>query len=303
MILRPGATSQPSIAPAIALAIALTVAGCGGEAPPTAAPTPTRVPEPTPVVTTYEVGATLWYEGLLVHVDRATSILDARGGPVDVTLTIENPNPDPAEMQATIFLRVGGELIRPTRESEAPPIPEEGQVTALMTYELQGVTTVADAGVQVGDVPEHVGYAPLTAAGGTPVTLEPRTLALTGEGTAGDLQIDLVSGLQRWDLPDWSLELPADRQAISITFDATFIGDFPGGFAFKADNIALRLPDGTNVAPRADGHSRPVELIGPGKTKRKLTARFEIPADLTGTILFVVIDGDEEATIPLVIPA
>lgn len=303
MILRPGAMRPPSIAPAIALAIALAVAGCGGEAPPTAAPTPTRAPEPTPVVTTYEIGATLWYEGLVVHVDRVTSTLDARGGPVDVTITVENPNPDPAELQSTVFLLAGNELIRPTRESEVPPIPQEEQVTAVLTYELQGLSTIIDAVVRLGEPPSHVASVPITRRGGTAVTLEPRTFALTGEATAGELRVSLTSGLQRWDLPDWALELPVDRQAISVTFDATFTGDFPGGFAFKADNIALRLPDGTDVAPRADGHSRPVELIGPGKTKRKLTARFEIPSDVTGPILFVVIDGDEEATIPLVIPA
>lgn len=287
----------------LAVSIATVLAGCLGGESPSIAPTPTREPEPTPITTTYTVGGSVWYEGLVIRVDSATSILDARGGPVDVSLTIENPNPDLAELQATIFLRVGGEPIRATRESRVPPIPAEGQVTAVLRYELQGATTIADAGVQVGEAPSHVGYVPLGAGGGDPDTLEPRTLPLTGSASAGGLRITVTSGLQRWDLPDWALELPADRQALSVTFDATFTGGFTGGFPFTASNIGLRLPDGTNVAPRADGHSRPVELIGPGRTKRRLTARFEIPADVSGTVLFVVRDGDEQATIPLVIPA
>jgi hypothetical protein len=135
------------------------------------------------------------------------------------------------------------------------------------------------------------------------VTLEPRPIALTGSGTADELRVTLTEGLQRWDLPDWSQELPVDRQVILVTFDATFEGGFTGGFPFNAaSNVALRLPDGTTVRPRADGHYRPVELIGAGKTKRNLTTRFEIPASVSGEVSFVVLAGDEEELIPLVIP-
>jgi hypothetical protein len=285
------------------IAAATVVAACLDAAPSGAAPSPTRRPEPTPITTTYEVGTTVWYEGLVLHVDRVTSTLDARGGPVDVTLRVENPRADPAELQATIFLRFGGAPIEPTRESRIPPIPPESEIVGLLTYELQGVSSVADGGVQVGAEPDHIGFAPLTAAAGAAVSLEPRELALTGTATAGELRITVKRGLQRWDLPDWALELAADRQAVSVTFDATFTGGFPGGYPFNAgDNLALRLPDGTDVAPRADGHSRPVELLGPGRTNRGLTARFEIPASVTGRVSLVVLDGDEEALIPLAIP-
>ena len=287
---------------AIAVVMAATVAGCLDAAPSLVAPSTTREPEPTPITTTYDLGASIWYEGLVLHIDRVTSTLDARGGPVEVELRIDNPGPDVAELQATIFLRVGGLPVEPTRESRIPPIPAEGQVTGVMTYELQGVTSVDSATVQVGAVPSHSAFAPLTAAGGTAVTLEPQTLLLTGIGTGGDLRITLTGGLQRWDLPDWSQELAADRQAIIVDYDATFLGDFPGGFAFTGENVALRLPDGTDVPPRPDGHSQSVELIGAEKTKRGLFSRFEIPDSVAGEVWFVVTDGDEEGLIPLVIP-
>jgi hypothetical protein len=289
---------------AVVVVLASVVAGCLGGEPASIAPSPTREPEPTPVTTTYEVAGTVWYEGLVLHVDRVTAVLDARGGPVDVTLRLDNPRVDPAELQATIFLVVDGAPIRPTRESRVPPVPGEGQVSTILRYELQGVTSVEAAGVQIGEAPSHVAFVPLTSAGGVAVTLEPRPLALSGTGKAGDLEITLKEGLRRWDLPDWSQELPADRQVILITFDATFVGGFAGGFPFNAaSNVALRLPDGTDVPPRADGHYRPVELIGAGKTKRNLTTRFEIPASVTGALSFVVLDGDEEDLIPIVIPA
>lgn len=287
---------------AVAVAAAAIVTGCMDAPPSLVPPTPTREPEPTPTVTTYELGASIWYEGIVVHIDRVTATLDARGGPVDVALRLENPGPDIAELQATIFLRVDGVPIEPTRDSRLPPIPAEGAVNSLMTYELQGVTSVDDATVQVGAAPSHLAFAPLTSAGGPAVTLEPQVLLLTAIGTAGDLRITLTGGLQRWDLPDWSQELPADRQAITIDYNATFLGNFPGGFAFTGENVALRLPDGTDVPPRADGHSQSVELIGAGKTKRGLFSRFEIPDSVAGEVWFVLTDGEEEGLIPLVIP-
>jgi len=285
-------------------AVAMILAGCLGDGgPASVAPSPTREPEPTPVTTTYDVGGTVWYEGLVLHIDRVTAVLDARGGPVDVAVRVDNPNVDAAELQATIFLRVDGVPIRPTRESRIPPIPAEGQVSSVLTYELQGVTSVDAASVQVGEAPNHTGFVPLTPTAGATVTLEPRPLVLTGTGAAGDLRITLREGLQRWDLPDWSQELPVDRQVILVTFDATFLGGFTGGFPFNAaSNVALRLPDGTDVPPRADGHYRPVELIGAGRTKRNLTTRFEIPASVSGEVAFVVLAGGEEKLIPLVIP-
>ena len=289
---------------ALIVTVAVVVAGCLGDGgPASVAPSVTRQPEPTPVTTIYDAVGTVWYEGLVLHVDRVTAVLDARGGPVDVALTVDNPNAEDAELQATILLRVDGRAIRPTRESRIPPIPAEGQVTSVLTYELQGVVSVAAAGVQFGEAPSHTAFVPLTTAGGAAVTLEPRPLALTGTGTAEDLRITLTEGLQRWDLPDWSQELSQDRQVILVTFDATFEGSFTGGFPFNAaSNVALRLPDGTDVSPRADGHYRPVELIGPGKTKRDLTTRFEIPASVSGALSFVVIADGEEQVIPLVIP-
>jgi hypothetical protein len=285
------------------VAIAAMSAGCLGDAPASVAPTSTPQPEPTPRTTTYTIGTAVWYEGIVLHIDSATSVLDARGGPVDVSITIENPADIDAELQAKIYLRVGDDLVEPTRESVVPTIPAAGHAATVMTYELQGVSSVNDAGIQIGGAPDHIGFVPLTASGGSPVTLEPRELAFSGEGTAGELEITIAGGLRRWDLPDWSQELHEDRQVIIVDYDATFTGGFTGGFAFTGNNVALRLPDGTEVPPRADGHSQSVELIGAGKTKRGLFSRFEVPASVTGTIWFVVIDGDKEQEIPLVIPA
>jgi hypothetical protein len=170
-----------------------------------------------------------------------------------------------------------------------------------MTYELQGVGSVDDAAIEVGEDPSHIGRVPLTKAGGEPVTLEPRSFELKTTGAVGDLKVTLRSATVRWDLPDWAEELPADRQVVIVTYDATFIGNFPGGFAFTGDNVALRLPDGTQVAARTDGHSQSVEHIGAGRTKRGLSSRFEIPASVTSDIEFLVIDEGTSKALPLAI--
>ena len=73
---------------------------------------------------------------------------------------------------------------------------------------------------------------------------------------------------------------------------------FAGGIAFTADNVQLRLPDGTKVSPRPDGHSQSIELIGPGKTVKGMTSRFEIPDGLTGKFALLILDGSSVKAIP-----
>ena len=80
--------------------------------------------------------------------------------------------------------------------------------------------------MQVGEDPLHLGRVPLTPEAGQAVVFEPVPLVLTGTATAGDLRINLRGGELRWDLPDWSEQLAADLQALTITYDVTFIGDF-----------------------------------------------------------------------------
>lgn len=283
------------LAPLVSLAVvALTLAACLGEPAASAQPTPTREPEPTPVSTTFELGTTVWYEGLVIRVDRATALLDERGGLVEVSLRIENPGADDAQLDAPIHLLVGDQAVEPTRESTVPNVPAGGLVPALMTYELQGITDVDAAVVRIGAAPDHKALVPLTPDGGAAVALEPITLDLSGSATAGSLRLVLRSGVLRWDLPDWSQEMPATHQALTLAYDVTYSGDFIGGFAFTGDNVSLRLPDGSVVKPRRDGHSQSIELIASGGTKKGLMSRFEIPAGMTGTYRLIVHNGDSQ---------
>lgn len=288
---------------AAALVLAATLGGCLDANVATPGPTATREPEPTPVVSTYRDLPAVWYEGLVIRFDVVTATLDPRGGPVEVHIRIDNPNADEGELDGRITLKVDGKTFEPTRESTIPSVPAQGNAGATLLYELQGVDSIEDAVLEVGAAPLHVGRSPISAASGVGglATLQPVELTLKGSGTAGSTKITLRSGLLRWDLPDWSQELDATLQALTLTYDVTYAGDFSGGQAFTGENVALRLPDGTVVESRADGHSQSVELIGPRKTKKNLFSRFEIPADATGTFALLVRSGTTIKAIPFTI--
>jgi hypothetical protein len=284
---------------------AIVVAGCLDVPAPSASPTAAPTPEPTPITTTYQIGATAWYEGLLIHVDSATATLDERGGPVLLRLRLENPNEDDGDLNARVLLQADAAATTPpvamSRESKIPTVPGQGTVGAELTYELQAVSSVQNAVVLIGEAPAHVASVPLTSAGGAPVDLQPVDLSVGGRRDAGSLRITLRAGVLRWDLPDWSEELPAETEALTLTYDVTYTGSFSGGFAFTGANVALRLPDGKVVEERRDGHSQSVELIAARQTKKALFSRFEIPSGMTGKFALVVRNGESSGTIPFTI--
>jgi hypothetical protein len=284
-----------------ALALTMALAACGDASTPTGASTVAITPEPTPVTTVYELGSQVWYEGLVLTFDRVTATLDERGGLVDVLVGVANPGTDSDDLSGKIALVVGGTRIEPTRDSNIPDVPGGGSVAAVLTYELQAIPSIEDAVIQVGASPLHIARVPMTPGAGALVSYEPEALALAGSATAASLKITLRGGLLRSDLPDWWQELDAGLEALTLTYDVTYTGDFAGGLAFTGDNVALRLPDGSIIAARRDGHSQSVELIGSHKTKKGLFSRFEIPTKLTGSFALLVRNSATERTIKFTI--
>jgi len=283
------------------LAISVLFAACTTTSP-SIAPITTSEPEPTPSVTVYDLGATVYYEGLQVKIDTATATLDSGGGPVAVTIRLQNPTGDVGQLDAPIQLVIGSTHVSPNQDSEVPLVPPNGSMPVTLTYDVQGISSVDLATIEIGTAPDHVAKVPLTArAGETLTTFDPVELALSGAGTAVDMKITLHSGEIRWDLPDWSEELDARLAVLTLTYDVSYIGSFAGGFAFTGDNVALRLPDGTIVEPRRDGHSQSVELVGPHKTKKGLFSRFEIPTDLKGKCQLLVRNAGTQKTITFTI--
>jgi len=285
---------------------AIAVTGCLDAPAPSASPTAAPTPEPTPVTTSYQLDKTVWYEGLVIHVDSVVATLDERGGPVEVRLRLENPNEDDGDLDARVLLQVdpagATAPVAMSRDSKIPTVPAHGIVGAVLTYELQGIPSVQNAAVLIGEAPNHVARIALTEAGGATVDLQPVDLTVSGRGDAGSLRITLRSGVLRWDLPDWSQELAEDVEVLTFTYDVTYTGGFSGGYAFTGANVALRLPDGTIVESRRDGHSQSVELVAARQTKKALSSRFEVPSGTTGKLSFVVRNGDASDRISFTVP-
>lgn len=285
------------------LVLALTglVAGCAAAATPPATVAPTATPLPTPVSTIYALDATAWYAGLIIHFDAATSVLDEGGGAVTVHLRLENPGTELATLSVGVVLAAGDLALDPIRGTVIPDVPPGTSVGTTLQFNVDGSFDVANAAIRVGRATEHIVIVPFVAGSQALATLEPVSLALGGTATAGTLTITITGGELRADLPDWGLELPLGSMSLAVTYTARYRGDFSGGFAFTGANIGLRLPDGTTVAARPDGHSQSVAVLEPGAAVPNLFARFEVPVPTTGKYSLVVRDGARSVSIPFTI--
>jgi hypothetical protein len=277
----------------------LLLAGCLVDAPtPLSRPTPTPAPDPTATVTAYPLDTTIWYGGLILTFGTAIATVDAKGGPIGVDLTIQNPGEEDASLDGPILLTASGRAVQTSRETVVPLVPAGGRVGLPLQFVVDGAFDVASAVLRVGRSAENQALLPFVPGVVEPVTLEPVAAELTVEGQAGALRIEL-SGLElRADLPDWHQELPRGVLALTLTYSATFRSAFAGGFAFTADNVALRLPDGTTVRPRSDGHSQSILVIGPGVRESALRSRFEVPSPGGGAYALEVRDGSTTKLLP-----
>jgi len=284
---RPG---RPARLVRVAALLALLLAGCNGTPSPPASLAPILA-GPTPTVTSYSIGTTGWIDGFIVTVNAATASLDAKGGTLSVNATLQNAGTDDAVLDVPIVVTAGDTTFQLTHGTGLPEIAGDGVVNVTLPFDIVGRGTVDDAVIRIGRDGDHAIAIPLRSATAGAVRLEPIELTITGNGQAGSLRAVLHHVQLRWDLPDWHDELPLATRALTITYDVTYAGTFSGGTAFTGANVQLQLPDGTRVSPRADGHSQSIVLIGPGKTAKGLTSRFEIPDGVNGKFALVVIDG------------
>ena len=288
---------------ALAAAVALALAGCITDATaPIAVPTATPEPEATPTVRSYVLDTTVWYGGFVMTFTSATSRLDPKGGPVAVELVVANPGPDEAAVDVPIVLAADGVAVEPTRESAMPLVAAGRVAKATITFDVGPDFDVPAAAIRVGRPEEHQAVVPLVAGSVTIVTLEPQVVEVAVVGQAGVLFVELYRVELRADLPDWRQELDRDVVAVTLTYSATFRSRFAGGFAFTAANVALRLPDGTTVDPRRDGHSQSVLVIDPGNREVELRSRFEVPVPGPGSYALIIRDGTATQDLPFEIP-
>jgi hypothetical protein len=292
-----------SLRGAALLAAAALLAGCFDTAAPSEAPASTRAPAPTATVSTYELGTPVWYAGLVVTFERAVAVLDPGGGSVTVDATLRNEaSEDPISIEGPVRLVIDGDAFEPTRETNLPEVNFGTTVATTIEFDVIGHGSADAAAIVIGRDDEHQPRIPLGPDGGRLAAFEPVSFDVKGTATAGQLRVRLRGAELRWDLPDWALETPAANAILTLTYDAAYVGTFAGGFPFTGENVALRLPDGTWVRPRADGRSQPILLIGPGKNKRNLQTRFEIPDGIVDELSLIVIDGKARQLLTFSLP-
>jgi len=149
--------------------LALGVAGCLVDAPtPAPSATPTLEPTPTARVDSYRLATTVWYGGMILTFERATSTLEPNGGAVAVEMTLANPGPEELSLGGPIRLVAGDRTVEPGRDSPIPSVPAAGTVGTTVTFRVDGDFDVPSASVVVGRAEEHRAIVPFVPDPETP---------------------------------------------------------------------------------------------------------------------------------------
>ena len=259
--------------------------------------------EATPTSMSVDVDGEAWFAGFHVTFGNATAELDSNGGTVLIETEFENTGDEDATLDATLDLAYGGEHAQDALEMDIPSVPGGSTSDGTLAFAVDETFTFDDAVLTLGRSTNQQAVVPLTPGAGEAVTQEPVAIDATGSGTADTLRIDLNGGEMRADQP-WSHGQMEDGSfVLTLNYDATFESDFAGGFAFTAENVALRLPDGTTVGVIQDGRSQSIELIGPESTAKDQFSRFEIDDPASGDYALLVRSFDDaEDEIPFSIP-
>jgi hypothetical protein len=317
MRIRASAAENGRMFPALALAgvLALAVAACGGNAEAAADPqaaaaqAAAQEPQGTPAsqestATTVEVGQTAWFAGFKVTLGTATAEIDpGRGGDVTIEATFENTGDETASLDATLNLTSAGENALQGFGMDIPSVPGGSTGKGTFAFHVEDSFSFDDAVLTLGQPANQQAVLPLTAMAGEAVTLEPVAVTATGSGTADTLRIDLSGGEYRADQPWNHGQMKKGSFVLTLAYDASFLKEFAGGFAFTGENVALRLPDGTTVDEIQDGESQSNELIGSKSTLKDLYSRFEIEDPAAGDYALLIRSFDNtEDEIPFSIP-
>ena len=278
------------------------VAACDS-GPALASPSATAFAESTPVTTVYDLDTTSWYAGLELSFSTATAVFDQYGGTVTIGTGFRNDGPDDQTLDAPVQVVIGSARFDPQHGTVMPDVPAGGTSDVTLTFQIVGQTSVDAATLRVGASDANQVVIPFRHGAVPTVTLQPRSIRVTGTANAADLRLTLRTAVLRWDLPDWSDELPLGQAALTLTYDVTYRGTFSGGLAFTGDAVSLRLPDGSSVGPRRDGHSQSIALLLPGKTQAGLSSRFQVPSGEIGTYVLTLRNGSAKATLKFTISA
>lgn len=269
----------------------------------TATATETAAPEPV----TVEIGRSFWHAGWKVDIVDATYTPAGSGLFAEATVTVrvvfDNLGANTARFNSTIALTAGGQAYPDdAAQNDWPNVPGRLSANGEIVIIVDEPFAFDDAVLIVGHPDNNQATVPLGSAGEF-VSLEPVVLEVSGEAIAAErLRMAIKGGEVRADLPKEHDEVEAGRLALTLDVIATFESDFAGGYGLTPANFALRLPDGTAVAP----DDAPIKLLRGRSPLDGLRVRFLVPGTASGDYALVVIDDTQRdaplAEIPFTVP-
>lgn len=287
---------------ALTMAAGMMLAACGGGGEPAGTPSPTEAAPTETAQTetptesavpgtpqTATVDQAFWFGGFEVSLGTATYTPEGdTGGSVVIDAMLENLASNTYTFDGTVVLTSAGTSYEPSFESEIPSVPAGGTGDGVVVFSVEPSFTFDDATLTVGTVEVQQAFVPIGGPSEL-VTLEPVTLSVSGKTSAGELALELSGGELRADVPETHRQSEAGHLALTLFIDVTYKGDFPGGFPFAfANNLALKLPDGTTVAAD-DG---PIELLSPRTTLPDQFVRFTVDSPPEGRYALLLRDDN-----------
>lgn len=253
------------------------------------------------------VDETFWYAGFKVTLgdaDLTPSPNRSPTGQLAIDASFENQGTSSAGFGSVeVNLSSGDEFYR-NDASELPTVPGEATGKGTFAFVVEPSFSFDDAVLTVGSAENNQATIPLGDEGEL-VTNEPVPITSTPSGTAGQFTVQVKGGELRFDDPDAHRALEDGKTLIALDFDLTRTGGQINTNFSGSSNLALQLPDGTQVTVLRDGKSNPNELVAPDETLRDLTVRFEGDIPYAGDYALILkydgTDGPAEAEIPFTV--
>lgn len=275
-------TAAPSTPADTATAAPSSVATTASEA--VASASPTAAVDPLDGLA-FDVDGTFWHSGFVVALDSGSvaavrdDLDEVTGHVLTLSGTFENLGDDPARFSPELAVVQGTSTYAPDRSVQAEDVPSGLVAEGQLAFEVDEDFDPDLATLVVGGADEARAEVPLGSGAGELVALEPEPVDVTGTLSVALLDMEVVGGELRWDVPrDHDQVEPGTR---ALTLEMTATSRKRGNWGTFADSFSLTTPDGTSVP--ADGavlDSLPGNEAG--LTTEGQSVRFVVDEDAAG---------------------
>jgi hypothetical protein len=289
----------------LSIAAALVLAACGGStakpggsqtATGSSSATPSSGPSIGPGGTkTVHIKTSAWYAGFKIELGDAQYVpplkptpgvgsFELKHGRVNIDAVFENLGTDSRNFSEALVVSSGdNNYLDATRDQKLPTVPGSKRGEGLISIYVDDKFAIESAVLTIGQAKYNQAVVPLGKTGKL-VSLEPRQLTISGTLVVGEsFTMNMTSGEMRADTVLYHREQLAGYRSLNLTFSVTRTGD--NGSYLDASNVALKLPDGTAVAPEVSSYG---SLPPKGTTETGRAAGFKVKAPADGNYTLIV---------------